>query len=136
MRGSEIVKVVPCPTSLVTRTDPFACCAKPQTWGRPRPVPLPTSFVLKNGSKARVSTSGGMPWPVSLTAIATLQVLPAAGDHVLGPDAELPALRHGIAGVHGQVDQGNLSCDGVDLDRPRALGEVEERCGCRHAATA
>ena len=34
---------------------------------RPRPVPLPTSLVVKNGSKARRRMSGGMPEPVSLT---------------------------------------------------------------------
>ena len=27
----------------------------------PSPVPLPTSLVVKNGSNARASTSGGMP---------------------------------------------------------------------------
>ena len=34
---------------------------------RPRPVPLPTSLVVKKGSKARFTTSAGMPEPVSLT---------------------------------------------------------------------
>ena len=31
-------------------------------------MPLPTSFVVKNGSKARACTSGGMPGPVSPTS--------------------------------------------------------------------
>ena len=34
-------------------------------------MPLPTSFVVKNGSKARATTSGGMPVPVSLTVTRT-----------------------------------------------------------------
>ena len=38
---------------------------------RPRPVPLPTSLVVKNGSKTRSSTFGGMPVPVSQTEMAT-----------------------------------------------------------------
>ena len=32
---------------------------------RPRPVPLPTSLVVKNGSNARARTSAGRPGPVS-----------------------------------------------------------------------
>ena len=34
-------------------------------------MPLPTSLVVKNGSNARATTSGGMPLPVSPTAIMT-----------------------------------------------------------------
>ena len=36
---------------------------------RPRPVPCPTSFVLKNGSNAWRRTSSVIPLPVSLTAL-------------------------------------------------------------------
>jgi hypothetical protein len=36
---------------------------KPCTIKRPSLVPLPTSFVVKNGSKARATISGGMPAP-------------------------------------------------------------------------
>ncbi len=35
---------------------------------RPRPVPLPTSLVVKNGSKMRCSDSLGMPTPLSSTS--------------------------------------------------------------------
>ena len=38
-------------------------------------MPLPTSFVVKNGSKARACTSGGMPGPVS--AISTTIASPS-----------------------------------------------------------
>ncbi len=34
-------------------------------------MPRPTSLVVKKGSKARAATSGGMPEPVSDTAIIT-----------------------------------------------------------------
>ena len=37
----------------------------------PRPEPLPTSLVVKNGSNTLSSTSGDMPVPVSLTASIT-----------------------------------------------------------------
>ena len=42
---------------------------KPYTMLSPRPVPLPGGLVVKNGSKTCSSTSGGMPQPLSLTAI-------------------------------------------------------------------
>jgi hypothetical protein len=43
----------------------------PYTVDRPRPVPLPTSLVEKNGSKILACTSGVMPVPVSSTSIST-----------------------------------------------------------------
>ena len=39
----------------------------PWTTERPSPVPSPTGFVVKNGSKIRRRISGRMPWPVSWT---------------------------------------------------------------------
>jgi len=38
---------------------------------KPRPVPLPISLVVKNGSNAFALTSGVMPMPSSLTASMT-----------------------------------------------------------------
>jgi hypothetical protein len=38
---------------------------------KPSPVPWPVGLVVKNGSKIRSTTSGGMPVPVSLIAIST-----------------------------------------------------------------
>ena len=35
----------------------------------PRPVPVPTSFVVKNGSKTRLAISAGIPGPVSSKTI-------------------------------------------------------------------
>ena len=59
------------PTWLSIPTSPPDWCAKPKIWLRPRPVPLPTGLVVKKGSNARSSTSGGMPQPVSVTLIRT-----------------------------------------------------------------
>ena len=42
----------------------------PYTVERPRPVPLPTSLVVKNGSKILPITSCVMPQPVSSTSIS------------------------------------------------------------------
>src|SRR4051794_35199362 len=38
---------------------------------RPKPVPSPTGFVVKNGSKMRPTTSSGMPGPVSPISTCT-----------------------------------------------------------------
>ncbi len=38
---------------------------------KPSPVPSPIGLVVKNGSKARATTSGVIPVPVSLTYSAT-----------------------------------------------------------------
>jgi hypothetical protein len=39
--------------------------------GKPNPLPLLTSLVVKKGSNARASTAFGMPLPLSVTAITT-----------------------------------------------------------------
>jgi hypothetical protein len=44
---------------------------------------------------------------------------------VLGPDGQNTAFWHGIARVHGKVDQGDLELGGVELDRPERRIEVE-----------
>ena len=59
----------PCRASLSMPTSPPDWWAKPKIWLRPRPVPLPTGLVVKNGSKARSRTSSVMPQPVSVTEI-------------------------------------------------------------------
>jgi len=62
-RGNRMVKVVPLPSSLATFTVPPAWCAKPCTWDRPRPVPLPIGLVVKNGFENLVDDVGGNPEP-------------------------------------------------------------------------
>ena len=43
----------------------------PYTVESPRPVPFPSSLVVKKGSKIRAFVSASMPVPVSLTASMT-----------------------------------------------------------------
>ena len=62
-RGSRICTVVPRPTWLSIVATPPDCSAKPCTIARPRPLPLPDSLVVKNGSNTRFSTSASMPTP-------------------------------------------------------------------------
>src|SRR5512144_1103076 len=50
---------------------PPDCLTNPYTMLRPRPLPLPACFVVKNGSKTRSRISGGIPVPVSATANST-----------------------------------------------------------------
>ena len=50
---------------------PLLCFTIPNTVARPRPVPLPVSFVVKNGSKIRPRVTSSMPVPVSVTASIT-----------------------------------------------------------------
>ena len=69
--GRKSFTVVPRPTSLEILAWPPDCLAKPKTMLSPRPVPFPTSLVVKKGSKACACTWGGMPTPLSVTAIMT-----------------------------------------------------------------
>src|SRR5690606_17747657 len=78
--GRRITTVAPLPGELTSSTPPPDWDAKPNTWLRPRPLPLPTSLVVKNGSKTRVWFSAGMPGPVSLTSIHTSRASPPSGD--------------------------------------------------------
>ena len=65
--GKSSVTVVPWPSSDVMVIDPPDCPANPFTMERPSPVPAPLGLVVKNGSMARLSTSGGIPVPWSET---------------------------------------------------------------------
>ena len=69
--GKYTLKVVPWPGSLYTHTPPPLCFTMPNTVDRPRPVPLPCSFVLKNGSKMRARGAASIPTPVSVSASRT-----------------------------------------------------------------
>ena len=95
------------------RSPPPRSVTMPCTSDRPRPVPTPTSLVVKNGSKMRSSTSGAMPLPVSATTSRTYS---AASGRVAGRDRarrleptdssatrSLPAGRHRLHGVGAQV---------------------------------
>jgi hypothetical protein len=51
--------------------DPSFRSTSRRTMSRPSPVPLPTGFVVKNGSKTRLFTSAGIPDPLSVTRTTT-----------------------------------------------------------------
>ena len=68
--GKSTRNVVPTPgADSDVDTRPPQVCTRCQTVARPRPVPRPTSLVVKNGSKMRSSTSRGIPTPVSPTTM-------------------------------------------------------------------
>ena len=133
-----MVKVAPWPSVLATAMSPPDCFAKPNAWLRPRPVPLPTSLVVKNGSKILSSWSAAMPMPVSCIEIATNSPLrPGCARRAGMPlgladcDRQAAFAIHGIAAVDGEIDQRRLELrdvgDGmavriadfdVDLDAP------------------
>src|SRR5664279_3819911 len=72
-RGRTILNSVNTPGCVSTSIEP-ACCLTMISWlsERPRPVPSPTGFVVKNGLNIFSFTSGGMPVPLSRILISTL----------------------------------------------------------------
>ena len=65
--GKKIVNALPTPGVLERCISPPDCLTIPCTVDNPRPVPLPTAFVVKNGSKMRSRVAMSMPVPVSVT---------------------------------------------------------------------
>src|SRR5665811_636856 len=72
-RVRTILNSVNSPGCVSTSIEP-ACCLTMISWlsERPRPVPSPTGFVVKNGLNIFSFTSGGMPVPLSRILISTL----------------------------------------------------------------
>ncbi len=62
------IKQVPCLSIGIARDIPAAILDDAVTDGKPSPVPLPTSLVVKNGSKILSGNLLGMPIPVSQTS--------------------------------------------------------------------
>src|SRR3982074_2624016 len=61
--GRSTWTVVPLATTDLIAIAPLACWTIPYAVARPNPVPLPFGFVVKNGSKARRTTSFDLPLP-------------------------------------------------------------------------
>src|SRR2546426_249731 len=69
--GRWMRNVAPSPGVLATEIVPPCSLTIPYAMDKPRPVPFPTSLVVKNGSKIRRSSPDGIPCPVSTNAIST-----------------------------------------------------------------
>src|SRR5213079_1818011 len=69
--GRWIRNVAPSPGVLATEIVPPCSLTIPYVMDRPRPVPFPTSLVVKNGSKILCSRPGGIPGPESANATST-----------------------------------------------------------------
>ena len=120
-----------CPARLRFRSAACRRVCRPRrlrAMARPWPVPLPTSLVVKNGSKMRERTSTGIPLPVSPIAISTCssstrvatRILPLSaraldhvGDRMRGVDDQIEDHLVDLAGV--AVHQRQLVETGFDL---------------------
>jgi hypothetical protein len=69
--GRCTAKVVPLLTWLFISMKPRCWRTIPYTMARPRPVPDPTSFVVKKGSKMLLIVKSSIPVPESVTDIHT-----------------------------------------------------------------
>src|SRR5687768_15863295 len=118
MRGNRTRNVAPPPGGLSSSTRPCHCRATLATSARPRPVPLPASFVVKNGSKMRARSSRGTPGPVSLTDSA-------ACPSITGGDRDHAAVGHGVARVDHQVERDLLELGPVGPDPTDVVGGGE-----------
>ena len=95
-------------------------------------MPLPTSLVVKNGSKIVSSRSGAMPVPVSATEMATKSPLRAdwarsggMASHLADADGQPAFAVHGIAAVDGEIDQRGLELRDVGDRKAIGIGNVD-----------
>ena len=141
--GSRIRKAVPS-ASLVSSTSPPCASAVSRTIARPRPLPFPDVFVVKNGSnttRLQVGRDAGAGVRHLHDRIGDWGA-PAASDVARVPanrgmrrQAQAAAVRHGVARVQAQVEDRLLDLRRVDVDRQRvggaAHGELDARPGHR-----
>ena len=118
--------MVPAATWLSSWMLPPCCLTMPWTMASPRPVPLPGSFEVKNGSNACSRVKASMPQPVSETVSSTSG--PGGASTATGSSRDAdgatsicqrPALRHRILRVHGQVHQDLLELSDVGPHQAR-----------------
>src|SRR6202048_4048735 len=94
---------------------------------RPSPVPLPTSLVVKKGSKTRPRNSGDIPEPGSVTDSLTYAPGQHPGhgsliqDDVPCLDLKYAAVRHGVAPIQSQVEESGLQQRRVDMAQPQSV---------------
>ena len=99
--GSVTVNLVPTPTFDWTSMRPPWLSMILYEIERPSPVPLPTSLVVKNGSKIFGRTSGGMPCPLS--ANSTAHPLGVGLERAHGNDAAV--LGGSLGGVGEEIQE-------------------------------
>src|SRR5215831_10195204 len=117
-----IRNVVPRPTPVSTVTEPPLCSTMPYTVLSPSPVPLPGSFVVKNGSKRCACVATSIPVPLSVTSRRMCE--PSLGRMPGGVGAS-PART--VAGIDGKVHDDLLDLAGIGLDAAEAgLGQGDE----------
>ena len=87
------------------------------------PMPSPSDFVVKKGSKIRFATASSSPGPVSSTATSTAPGSASAAD-TDSSRVHSVTRTHGFNAVYDQVQQHLLQLNPVTEDRPFADGEV------------
>ena len=93
-------------------------------------MPLPLSFVVKKGSKTRslhlVGHAGAGVADRDRDMVAALLARSAvAGAEVRHHDRKAAPVRHGVAGVDGEIDERRLELRRVDLDEPEPVLGLE-----------
>ena len=104
---------------------------------RPRPVPLPTSLVVKNGSKARAATSGGhaaagvghgdhdiVAGPRVAVDVAHR---PRRAAHCATSTVSLPPIGMASRALSARLSSADVELAGIDAGRP----QVRRRAGIR-----
>ena len=90
-----------------------------------RPMPRPSGFVVKKGSKTRDRVSGGSPAPVS--EMVTLTVSGAgAVVRIVSRRSGGSVGFHRLDGVAHQVQQGLLQLDGISRHAGHARAQVQD----------
>ena len=104
--------------------------AMPRLTERPRPVPCPDSFVVKNGSKMRPASATGTPGPLSDTSTNTrwpsTPVRTAIAASRRGSD--------GLLGVQQQVEHDLLNLLAVDDDDRNVVRQLFAQLDVRRPA--
>ena len=123
LTGSTMRTVVPLPTSLWISMVPWCSWTTRRQMASPRPVPLPSSLVVKKGSMTLSRCSAGMPTPVSANSISTAG-WPSSSVAGARAEGQRAALRHGVAGVGEQVQEDLPQLLPVGVDGRRVRGEL------------
>ena len=111
-----------------TRIRPPCSCTIAYATVSPSPVPFPTSFVVKNGSKILLFISAGNPGPVvgdfEHDGVA-LDIVPRADDERARPLAD----EHRLFGVDDEIEEHLLDLVrvGEDVEAVRTASAVDDR---------